>query len=189
MTATIAKTVVLLSGGIDSSSVLAYYLDPANTDQGDVSALFFDYGQPARRSEWKAAQAVAKHYKVPLQKKRLAFDFTVRRDEYFGRNALFALIAAAQMGWQQTTIAMGIHAGDYYDTTTKFIADLQRVLDGYAQGTSLLIAPFVTYSKEDIVRWAQRHDVPLQQTYSCQRGESPCGLCLACQERRSLLAT
>ncbi|MFO0580034.1 MAG: 7-cyano-7-deazaguanine synthase [Polyangia bacterium] len=185
------KVVVLLSGGIDSASVLAYYRDKAKEEdeQWEVSALFFDYGQPALSSEWKAAQAIAKHYDVPIQKESLAFALVARRDEYFGRNALFALIAAAQMGWQETTVAMGIHAGIYYDTTTKFIADLQRVLDGYAQGTSLLIAPFATYTKEGIVRWAQQRQVPLHLTYSCQRRERPCGRCLACQERRSLLAT
>lgn len=189
MTASTAQTVVLLSGGIDSSTVLAHYLDRPSGDRSSVSALFFDYGQPALRSEWKAAKAIARHYDVPLRKERLAFKMAARRGEYFGRNALFSLIAAARLGWNQAVIATGLHAGSYYDTTPAFIADVQRILDGYAAGTSILTAPFATQAKADIVRWAQEHDVPLHLTYSCQRRDhDPCGRCLSCQERRALLA-
>lgn len=141
-----AQTVVLLSGGIDSSSVLAYYLENSERQQSTVSALFFDYGQPSLSSEWAAAQAIAHHYQVSLRKERLTLGLVKRRGEYFGRNALFALAAAAQVGWKPVVIALGIHVGDYYDTTPAFLADVQRILDGYTAGTSLIIAPFAKYT-------------------------------------------
>ena len=53
--------VVLLSGGIDSAAVLAAYMSPRHP----VKALFVDYGQPARRSERAAAQAILRELASP----------------------------------------------------------------------------------------------------------------------------
>lgn len=53
------KTVVLLSGGLDSALVLAMALR-----DGEASALTIDYGQRHRR-EIESARAVADHYCVP----------------------------------------------------------------------------------------------------------------------------
>ena len=45
-------TVILMSGGIDSSSVVAVSREAGTQPSG----IFVDYGQPAARSEWRAAQ-------------------------------------------------------------------------------------------------------------------------------------
>jgi 7-cyano-7-deazaguanine synthase len=57
------KSVVLLSGGLDSSANLAF------TDHFDEAtlALTIDYGQRAAPSEIKAAKAIADHYSVQHQ--------------------------------------------------------------------------------------------------------------------------
>src|SRR5579885_3413477 len=76
------KAVVLLSGGLDSSTVLAI----AHAEGYELHTLSFDYGQRHQR-EVDAASAVARHYGVPLQK-------TVRIDlRAFGGSALTADIA------------------------------------------------------------------------------------------------
>ena len=53
---------VLLSGGIDSSACLVFYL----TQGFSVSALFVDYGQVSKGREESAASAMCAHYGVPL---------------------------------------------------------------------------------------------------------------------------
>jgi len=53
------KSVVLLSGGLDSATTLAIALD----DGYEVYALSFDYGQKHSR-ELESAKKIAKHYNV-----------------------------------------------------------------------------------------------------------------------------
>jgi 7-cyano-7-deazaguanine synthase in queuosine biosynthesis len=53
---------VLVSGGIDSAAMLAFY----RRQRFDVLALFVDFGQPAAKRESRAARAVCKHYGVRL---------------------------------------------------------------------------------------------------------------------------
>src|SRR5258708_18059896 len=57
------KAVVLLSGGLDSTTVLAI----AHAEGYELHALAFDYGQRHQR-EVEAARAVARHYGVAQQK-------------------------------------------------------------------------------------------------------------------------
>lgn len=177
---------VLLSGGIDSAATLVLY----HQQGAELSAIHFDYGQPARRSEWEAAEAIAQHYGVPITRIRLGVRPRARNGEFFGRNALFVLAAAATVGQGPLVIAAGLHtASPYYDTTSAFVADVQRILDGYAGGSVTFAAPFLEKTKKDIIQYARRHRVPLHLTYSCERRNAPpCGECSSCQDRRELRA-
>jgi 7-cyano-7-deazaguanine synthase len=56
--------VVLLSGGLDSSLVLASLVRDGHRV---LKALTFDYGQVAAPREREAAEAMARHYHVPIQ--------------------------------------------------------------------------------------------------------------------------
>ena len=77
-------TVVLVSGGIDSSATIAACQDVASA----VSGVFVDYGQPAALSEWEAAQRVARFYGIPVTRICLGFKLpSTDRGEFFGRNA------------------------------------------------------------------------------------------------------
>lgn len=174
--------VVLLSGGIDSAATLAAYRSKGSS----VEALFVDYGQPSRKSEWTAAQAIAKHYDIPLKKIRLGLSLPSEAGEFFGRNAILLLMAGAITAERPLVIATGIHAGTpHYDTTKPFIEEMQRLVDGYASGTISLGAPFLEMSKLEVVRYARRRKVPLGLTYSCERrNATPCGVCPSCQDRK-----
>lgn len=57
------KAVVLLSGGLDS--VFNLYAAHKHWD-GEIQAVFFDYGQKAKDSEWKAAKYFCEQLKVEL---------------------------------------------------------------------------------------------------------------------------
>ncbi len=56
------KAVAVLSGGLDSTVSLAL---ARRSGVRFVRALYFDYGQRARRRERAASRAVAKHYRIP----------------------------------------------------------------------------------------------------------------------------
>ncbi len=176
------RILVLLSGGIDSAAILASY----KRQGARLSAVHFDYRQPARESECRAASAIASYYDVPVTRYRLGVRLAARNGEYFARNALFVLSAAAAAGYGPLVIAAGVHSGSpYYDTTVSFVQDIQRLLDGYGGGVISFAAPFLGASKREIVQFARRHRVPLQLTYSCELcSEPPCGQCPSCRDRR-----
>ena len=180
----IKHTVVLVSGGIDSAATIAVCKEAS----AEVSGVFVDYGQPAAQSEWDAAQRVAHYYGVSVKKINLGVKLQSTDGEFFGRNTLLVLIAAGIMNVRQMAIAIGIHAlSDYYDTTPLFARHIQRILDGYSGGSITLRTPFLTDTKSDIIRFAEKNGVPLRLTYSCERQNAPpCGQCPSCQDRRDL---
>lgn len=57
-------TVLLLSGGLDSSANLAFACEYDHV----VLALHIDYGQRAEASEWKSAKLLAEYYGVKLER-------------------------------------------------------------------------------------------------------------------------
>jgi 7-cyano-7-deazaguanine synthase len=175
--------VVLLSGGIDSAATLAAYRAKGHS----VEAFFVDYGQPARRSEWHAAQAVAEHYNTPITRARLGVRLPSEGGEFFGRNALLMLLAGAVTMDRPLVIAAGINASSiYYDTTANFVGDVQRLFDGYTCGAISLGVPFLEMTKPTVVKFARRHRVPLDLTYSCERRNAPpCGACPSCGDRKA----
>lgn len=179
-----SRVTVLLSGGIDSAATVAAY----RKQHAALDAIFVDYGQPARRSEWLAAQAIGHHFQIEIVRVKLGFRLSVRDGEFFARNALLTLAAAATRPPGPVVVAMGLHASSlYYDTTPSFVADIQRVLDGYSGGTITFAAPFLESTKQSVVQFARRHRVPLYLTYCCERRNAPaCGKCRSCQDRAEL---
>ena len=173
--------VLLMSGGIDSSATLVACQQLGT----DLSGMFFDYGQPAARSEWEAAQHIASHYQIRVEKVDLGVSLVSDRGEFFGRNALFVLTAAGVIPHRPLTVAIGIHAlSDYYDTKPLFIKHMERLLNGYSGGTVSLYAPFHAESKTEIIRFAKESAVPLHLTHSCERQNAPaCTVCPSCLDR------
>ena len=172
---------ILLSGGIDSSAVIAALKE----SHSNLLGIFVDYGQPAAESEWDAVQSVAQHFSVSVRRMTLGFPLEVQRGEYFVRNALLILIAAGSTRARPLKIALGIHAlSEYFDTTPLFLRQMQRVLDGYSGGTVTLTAPFLSKTKSEVIRYGKDNGVPLELTYSCETQNRPaCGRCPSCRER------
>ena len=173
--------VVLMSGGIDSSATLAACQEPGIS----LSGMFVNYGQPAARSEWEAAQRIASHYQIEVDKVDLGISLVSDMGEFFGRNALFILTAAATTPQRPLMVALGIHAlADYYDTTPLFVKQIQGLLNGYSGGAVTLSAPFLAHTKAEVVRFAKENSVPLHLTYSCERQNAPaCAACPSCRDR------
>ena len=177
----VKNSVVLLSGGIDSSAAVGVCLEDGIAPVG----VFVDYGQPAARSEWSAAESVARHYGIEVGRVSLGFPLASREGEFFGRNALLILTAAGMTEARPLSIVSGIHAlSEYYDTSPLFLRQMQHLLNGYFGGLVTLSTPFLADTKAEVVQFARDHDVPLQLTYSCEYQNAPaCGTCPSCKDR------
>ena len=175
---------VLASGGIDSTALIHRYLSAKD----DVRIIHYQYGQFNSRSELESIEAVSKHYRLKPNVIKLGFRMFLRGYEMLGRNALFVLVAAS-LAASPARISLGIHLGpEYYDTSLSFVSDCQRLLDGYFGGTVVVEAPFVGYSKQDVVDYCRKRRVPLRLTYSCQKKNAPpCGKCPSCLDRERYL--
>lgn len=176
--------VVLLSGGIDSTTLVATLVD----DDSSVRAVFIDYGQAAADDESASARLVARHYEIPLEVitvRGMAFG----EGEIRGRNGflLNTALLAARPG--ATVLHIGIHGGTpYVDCSPSFIEVERRSFDLQTGGTVQIAAPFLAMSKGDVFALARDMGVLIDLTYSCERGGQPCGTCLSCLDRSQLSA-
>lgn len=201
-------TVVVASGGIDSTAAMALHHAAGDT----LTAVTVDYGQRHRR-EIDAARQVADFYDanhlivtVPALASVLggsaltSSDVPVPHGHYAApamaatvvpnRNAILANIAVgAAIAVKADAVALGIHAGDhpiYPDCRPEFLAALQAsVSAATAGGGPRIEAPFVHWTKTALTRLAAALGAPLGMTWSCyEGGELHCGRCGTCVERR-----
>ncbi len=187
--------VVLLSGGIDSTTTLAMAIG-----QGyEVYSLSFDYGQ-RHNLELEAAQRVAdslgvkQHRVVKIDNRlfggsALTADVDVpkkRSEKEIGaeipityvpaRNTIFL---AHALGWAEVIgaahIFLGVNAIDYSgypDCRPEFIALFETLANigtkaGIEGRRFRIHAPLLKFSKADIIRKARELDVDLALTHSC----------------------
>ena len=178
--------VVLLSGGLDSAACVDFY----QQQQFAVSGLHVAYGQPAARHEAAAARAVADHYGISLALIRLVGARPKSATEFLGRNALLIFTALMEIDACSAILALGIHAGTpYYDCSSGFLSAIQTIVDGQCYGRIRVAAPFLEWTKREIWAYCLERRVPLELTYSCERGlNQPCGACLSCRDLEALCA-
>ena len=157
-----ASVLILLSGGIDSTACIEYYL----SRNFAVSALFVDYGQKNSEEELSAAIAISDHYSISL--KCLTISNCITQDGYVpARNALLLCLALMNFDAKCGIIALGIHSGtSYVDCSSDFDNTMQQVFDLYTEGRIRIDAPFLNWTKHEIWDYAQMHHVPLHLTHS-----------------------
>ena len=204
------KAVVLLSGGLDSSTTLAI----AHHDGFELHTLSFDYGQRHQR-EVDAAAAIARHYGVQQQRtitidlrafggSALTSDIAVPHNRDFesmaqeipityvpARNTIFLSFALAYAEVQQANdIFLGINAIDYsgypdcrpeYLEAYTHMANLATKASTQDGRTFAIHAPLLRMDKAEIIRKGLELDVPYALTWSCyEGGELACGTCDSC---------
>lgn len=192
-------SVVLLSGGVDSTVALARELSRFG---GQVRALTVDYGQRHIR-EVEAAKKVAEFYSV---------DHTIVAVDSFlfsgsaltggaaipkghaenvdgtyvpARNTVLLALASAlaeSIGFGK--IIFGANSDDeagYPDCRAGYIESFRDVLAKGTVGHVWLSAPLMAMSKRNVVELGRTLGVPFHLTWSCYAGgESKCGVCGAC---------
>lgn len=200
------SSIVLLSGGLDSTVLLAKLL----AEKRRVLAMGIDYGQRHSR-EINAARAICAHYGVEYRLADLrgitAFfghnsltdkDVPVFEGEYNedgmkttvvpARNLVFVSLATAwAISEKCDTIAYAAHGGDhaiYPDCREEFAEKLDAVVQISDWHPVRLERPFVGMSKGEIVALGAKLNAPLHLTWSCYNGGSKhCGKCATCLER------
>jgi len=182
--------VVLLSGGLDSTTVLYQA-----ARSGPTLALFVDYGQRASETERRVSADMASrvwaefvHIRVPdiarLARSTLTGTGPVdipQNTVVPGRNALLLSLGAALANSRGIDeVLIGCNQSDalhYRDCHQDFVKSIGTSLD-YAYGVRCR-APLVNLDKVNVVRLAREFGVPVEQTSSCYLGTA-CGKCAAC---------
>ena len=205
------KAVVLISGGLDSATVLAL----ARSQDYQCYALSFDYGQ-LHRAELDAANNIARELGA-VEHKTVALDLgsiggsaltdssiPVPTEESDGipityvpaRNTVFLSIA---LGWAEvlnaSEIFIGVNAVDYSgypDCRPAFISAFENLANvatrAGVEGNSIRInAPLIELSKAEIIKAGCALGVDYSHTVSCYQADGlgrACGACDACRLRR-----
>lgn len=205
------QAVVLLSGGLDSATILAL----ARRDGYICHALSFAYGQ-RHSAELAAAAQVAKALGA-VEHKTVALDLSAIGGSALtdssipvpdhpsegipvtyvpARNTVFLAVA---VGWAEVLgaghIFIGVNAVDYSgypDCRPEFIAAFQQVANlgtkAGMEGRGLAIqAPLQQLSKAGIVRLGASLGVDYGLTVSCYSADAQgraCGVCDSCRLRR-----
>ena len=206
-----APAVVLLSGGLDSATVLALA-----REQGFVChCLSFDYGQ-RHRVELEAADNVAKALGAASHR-------TLKLDlAQFGGSALTdasiavptdgvqpgipvtyvparnTVMLSLALAWAEVLgardIFVGVNAVDYSgypDCRPDYIAAFERMANlatkaGVEGGHLRIHAPLIDLSKAEIIAAGTRLEVPYAMTVSCYQADADgraCGVCDSCRLR------
>ncbi|MCY4421176.1 MAG: 7-cyano-7-deazaguanine synthase QueC [Gammaproteobacteria bacterium] len=205
------KAIVLLSGGLDSTTALAL----AQSRGFDCHALSVRYGQ-RHGTELDAAIRVAREFKVVehrIQEVDLSTfkgsaltDDTVQVPDHPtegipvtyvpARNTIFLSIALA---WAEVLhardIFIGVNAVDYSgypDCRPEYIQAFQRMANlatrDAVEGHAMTIhAPLVSMTKSEIIQLGDELGVDYSLTVSCYSANGQgraCGVCDACRFRR-----
>lgn len=204
------RAVILLSGGLDSATVVAM----AKADGFTCYTMSFDYGQ-RHRAELQAAERVAKdlgvveHKVIGLNLNGIGgsalTDSSIAVPEAPGegipvtyvpaRNTVFLSLA---LGWAEVLgardIFIGVNAVDYSgypDCRPEFVESFERMANlatkAGVEGQGFTIqAPLQMLSKADIVKAGTRLGVDYGLTVSCYQADDQgraCGKCDSCRLR------
>jgi 7-cyano-7-deazaguanine synthase len=206
------NAVVLLSGGLDSATVLAM----ARSQGYACHALSVDYGQ-RHHAELAAAQRVAQLLGA-VQHRVIHIDLTV-----FGGSALTdaniavpeqpsagipltyvparnTIMLSLALAWAEVLraqdIFIGVNAVDYSgypDCRPEYVAAFERMANlatrAAVEGKRLTLhAPLLEMSKADIVKRGAQLGVDYSVTVSCYQADEDgraCGVCDSCRLRRA----
>lgn len=175
---------VLLSGGIDSTACIHYYINGGY----NVNGLFVNYNQESLINERKSTQLISDFYKIKTREISISINPNIQDGIIKGRNALLLSIALSNFSEEYGIISMGIHSGTKFpDCSNEFIETFQKIVDFYSFGRIIIDCPFLHFSKNEIFEYCLKKDIPIKFTYSCELGkEQPCGKCPSCRDLKLL---
>ena len=207
------KAVILLSGGLDSSTVLYQ----AKADGCECYAISFDYQQRHRR-ELESARAIVlsadvkahqvvnfdltlwggsaltdDEMELPIDRSLAEMSQNIPITYVPARNTIFLSFALAYAETLKAQrIYIGVNALDYSgypDCRLDYIQAMQEVFRlGTKQGREgeaiNIVTPLIELKKTEIIQLGNKLGVPWEQTWSCYAGgENACGVCDSCRLR------
>lgn len=201
------KVCVLLSGGMDSVTALYEALGTHEV----VACLSFDYGSKHNARENPFAKAHAERNGIPHHSIELDFMNRLFKSDLLKsggripdghyaaesmkqtvvpfRNGIMLAIAA---GFAESIGAEGVliaaHSGDhaiYPDCREPFMRAMGEAISEGTYAKIQLLRPFIAMDKAGIARRGAELGVDFSETWSCYKGgETHCGVCGTCVERR-----
>jgi 7-cyano-7-deazaguanine synthase len=188
--------VLLLSGGLDSTSIAAW--------QRPEHCLGIDYGQRAADAEQRAARAIAADLVLPYTHIRvdasavggglMARESTSVGDtpEWWPYRNQFLITVGA--GWAVVRgydeILVGTVSGDgdrHADGRQAFFDAMTAVLQAQ-EGRLSVASPAIHLTASALIQESGVTDVTLGWTHSCHVANLPCGRCPGCVKRAEVLA-
>lgn len=203
------KSIAIVSGGMDSVTLLHHLV---KSEKLKPAVITFIYGQKHQK-EVALAQAqvqllgCSEHLVLDIASLSPLFASSALVAEHLAipditqvtgdpqpltyvpnRNMIFLSLGAAYAETQGATdIYYGAQNHDmygYWDTTPDFLQRLNAVFALNRKTPIQIKAPFVNYSKTDILRLGLELEVDYGQTWSCYAGgDLACGQCPTCTER------
>ncbi len=207
------KAVILLSGGLDSSTVLYQ----AKAEGHECYAISFDYQQRHRREldsahlvaktsgvvehqvvnfdlrQWGGSALTDNTIDLPEQRSLQEMSQHIPITYVPARNTIFLSFA---LGYAEAIAAefvyIGVNALDYSgypDCRPDYIQAMQEVFRlGTKQGREgqsiKIISPLIHLQKTEIIQLGNQLGVPWELTWSCYAGEEvACGVCDSCRLR------
>lgn len=201
-------SIIVLSGGLDSTTLLYEYQDSI------AMAVSFDYGSNHNKREIGFAKLHCErlhipHLVIPLEFISRHFnssllagadaipeghytDINMRSTVVPFRNGIMLSIAAGlteNNGLQHVMIAN--HGGDhaiYPDCRPEFIEAMRQAVSSGTYNKADIFAPYTMITKADIARKGKLLGINYAETWSCYKGgEKHCGKCGTCVERKEAL--
>lgn len=206
------KAVVLLSGGLDSTTCMAM----AFFSGRDIVAVSFKYGQK-HTNEIDAAALVSKKYRAKHLVVELPSIFSGTESVLVGANELpmpqmsyedmsesygvsptYVPFRNANLLSAATTIALvegaeevwaGMHGEDalnwaYPDCTPEFLGSMSNAIYVGSYHKVRLVTPLMWMTKSNVVREGTKLGAPFELTLSCyEGGATACGTCPTCVGR------
>lgn len=204
------RILLLLSGGIDSTTLLA----KLTSENYDVIALSFDYGQKhgielnyARNNGIK--YQVKKHHFIKLDKTLFHSSALVNTEMNIAtytnnkipdgqvnayvpfRNLLF-ISTALSLAETNTIneIYLAFNSDDnanFWDCRPDFVAKINALAN--TATTIQIKTPFINLSKTEIIQLARQLEVDLNQTITCYQPTetTECGVCLSCVTKQKAI--
>ncbi|WP_024791049.1 MULTISPECIES: 7-cyano-7-deazaguanine synthase QueC [unclassified Lebetimonas] len=202
------KAVVILSGGMDSTTALFI----AKKEGYDIIPVHFNYGQRTQKRELKAFNDICEfakitnkyiidlpfftqigasalvdtHLEVPTEGIKPGIPITYVPF----RNGIFLSIAAAIAEKEKAcAVFIGVVEEDssgYPDCREDFIKKMQNAINAGTKPETVIEikTPLIHLKKEDIVKEAIKVNAPLELTWSCYKNEEEaCGVCDSCRLR------
>jgi 7-cyano-7-deazaguanine synthase len=203
------RCVVLLSGGLDSATVLYF----AKKKGFSPVCLIFDYGQKHRREiksakilartagcpyklvkiflPWQGSSLLDRKIKVPAVSAAISKSASRIPSTYVpARNTIFLSFAVSfAEAIEAKAIFIGANAVDYSnypDCRPEFYRAFEKVIErgtkaGAEKRKIRVFTPLINLTKAQIIKLGLSLGVPYELTWSCYKGQSePCGKCESC---------
>jgi len=196
---------ILLSGGIDSTTLLAKI-----KDKYDILAINVQYGSKHNKQELKAFYNVVNYYNVESKLIDITSVFhsfksslllggnEIPEGRYqqenmkntvvpFRNGIMLSILAGYAESYDFKYIVLGSHSGDHHiypDCRPEFNNYIRDAIFHGTTNNVIVSAPFENKNKESIIKLGLELKVPYELTYTCYIGrEKSCSVCGSCQER------